>query len=69
MYSGRDFGLGASGVLTGAINTGGGGAGEVAQQLRVLTALGEDLGLVPSIHLGQLPTTCNPSFSRSNTLF
>ena len=35
---------------------GDGEAGEIAQWLRVLAALAEDLGLVPSTHVRQLTT-------------
>lgn len=33
------------------------GAGETAPHLRALPALAEDLGVVPSTHLGWLPVT------------
>ena len=37
------------------------GTGEMAQQLRALAALAEDLGSVPSTHIGQLTTVCDSS--------
>jgi hypothetical protein len=40
----------------GYLQIGDGEAGEIAQWLRVLAALAEDLGLVPSTHVRQLTT-------------
>lgn len=45
------------------------GAREVAQGLRINTALSEDTSSVPSTHTGQLATSCNSSPRGSNTLF
>jgi hypothetical protein len=41
----------------------------MAQQLRVLTVLPEDLSSVPSTHIKCLTTTCNSSARESNTLW
>lgn len=43
--------------------------GEVAERLRTCTVLGEDLGSVPSTHVGQLPTACSSSSRRLGALF
>lgn len=45
------------------------GSGEVAQQLRVCTALTGDLSLVPSTHAWLLTATYNSSSGRFETLF
>ena len=40
---------------------------EKAQRFRVLTALSEDLGSIPSTHIGQLTTACDSSSRESDT--
>ena len=44
------------------------GAGELAQQLRVLAALPEDLLLFLSAHVDQLTTACTSSSGGPNAL-
>jgi hypothetical protein len=43
-------------------------AGEMAQHLRALTALAEDVGLIPGTHIRELTTACNSSPGRSTAL-
>lgn len=44
------------------------GIGEVAQQLRVLTAIAEDLSPGPGTYIRQLISSCNPSSRALDTL-
>jgi hypothetical protein len=44
------------------------GAGDMAQQFRVFTALPEDPYLVPSTHTGQLTTSCHSDVRSFNTI-
>lgn len=42
------------------------GAGEIAQQRGVCTALAENLSAILSIHINQFKTACNSDFKRSD---
>lgn len=42
---------------------------DVVQWSRIFAVFSEDLGLVPSTHIGQPTNTCNSSFRGLDTLF
>lgn len=44
------------------------GVGEMAQQIKALTAFEEDLGFIPRTHI-ELTSICDPSFRISGALF